>query len=264
MPSTRALVDIVSWFVRSIIAIAPLLIGGLTEPSAVTAQTVRSSAAGTPSLESPGAPKAMMIFVARRRWHVDVGFAARDLGAPLDALAAQFPGVKYLFFGFGDRHYLTAKHQALPAMLGALWPGPGMMLVTGLKDTPTRAFGSHQVIELGVSAAQAAAAQAFIWGSFAMGRGLPAGRSLRAYAAGPYEGSLYFRAVPRYSAIHTCNTWAAEALRAAGLPVRSRAMVFAGQLWAQTQKLASPGPSLASAPRADEAPPDAHGASLPQ
>jgi hypothetical protein len=57
-----------------------------------------------------------------------IGIAAADLGAPLEALTAQFPGVKYLFFGFGDRHFLMAKHQNLPALLGALWPGPGMML----------------------------------------------------------------------------------------------------------------------------------------
>lgn len=108
----------VSRFVRSIIAMALLLIGYLAAPCGVTAQTMRSTAAGIPSRELTGATRAMMIFVARRRWHVDVGFAAADLGAPLDALAAQFPGVKYLFFGFGDRRYLMAKHQALPAMLG--------------------------------------------------------------------------------------------------------------------------------------------------
>jgi hypothetical protein len=53
------------------------------------------------------------------------------------------------------------------------------------------------------------------------------------YAPGPYEDSLYFAATERYSAIHTCNTWAAEALRAGGLPLRAKLVVFAGQLWSQ-------------------------------
>ena len=30
------------------------------------------------------------------------------------------------------------------------------------------------------------------------------------------QGSLFLDAVPRYSGLHTCITWAAEALRAAG------------------------------------------------
>jgi Protein of unknown function (DUF2459) len=57
------------------------------------------------------------------------------------------------------------------------------------------------------------------------------------YAPGPYPGSGYFNAVPRYSAFHTCNTWAAEALKAAGLPVRSRGVALAGQLWRQSRRL---------------------------
>jgi hypothetical protein len=197
-------------------------------------QTDESGVAGpTSGVAGPtsGVAGSWVIFVARRGWHIDIGFAAADLGAPLNSVAAQFPEVKYVFFGFGDRHYLLAKERGASTMLGALWPGPGMLLVTGLKATPAEAFGASQVIALSVSSAQARAAQAFILSSFA-------NPSLAAYAPGPYEGSLYFSAVPRYSAFHTCNTWAAEALNAAGLPVRTTAVLFAGQLWSQVEKLA--------------------------
>jgi hypothetical protein len=61
--------------------------------------------------------------------------------------------------------------------------------------------------------------------------------TLTPYANGPYEGSLYFSAIPQYSAFHTCNTWAAEGLSAAGLPVESAGVVFAGQLWGQVRRL---------------------------
>lgn len=191
------------------------------------------------------AARTTVIFVARRDWHIDVGFAAADLGAPLDALIAQLPGVRYVFFGFGDRHYLMAKTRNLPVMLAALWPGPGLMLITGLVATPSQAFGADQVIELRVPAAQAQRVQAFI--ARTMGAKSPAGAdptaltsAVEPYAAGPYEGSLYFTAIPRYSALHTCNTWAAEALQAGGLPVRSAAVLFAGQLWGQVRKAADP------------------------
>jgi hypothetical protein len=205
----------------------------------------RSEAAlGGPD-EPAVAARTTVIFVARRDWHIDIGFAAADLEAPLEALIGQFPGVRYLFFGFGDRHYLMAKSQNLPAMLGALWPGPGLMLITGLIADPTQAFGADHVIALRVSATQAQEVQAFI--ARTMGRGgAPVGGDAAPnsitgtpYAPGPYEGSLYFTAIPPYSAFHTCNTWAAEALQAGELPVRSAAVLFAGQLWGQVRRVAA-------------------------
>ena len=54
---------------------------------------------------------------------------------------------------------------------------------------------------------------------------------------GPYPGSTYYAAVQRYSALHTCNTWAAEALRHSGLPVRSRGVEFSWQLWRQVRRI---------------------------
>ena len=195
--------------------------------------------------ETAVAARATVIYVARRDWHIDIGFAAADLEVPLDALIGQFPGVRSVFFGFGDRHYLMAKSQSVPAMLGALWPGPGLMLITGLIAAPSEAFGAAQVIELRVSDTQARGVQSFIAHSMArsdspLGGDLPPNSARVApYAAGPYEGSLYFTAIPRYSAMHTCNTWAAEALQAGGLPVRSSAVLFAGQLWRQVRKVAA-------------------------
>jgi Protein of unknown function (DUF2459) len=208
---------------------------------------VRGGAVRTPSVESTSISAPAAIIVARRRWHIDIGFATADLGAPLDSVAATLPGVKYLFFGFGDRHYLMAKRKNVPAMLGAIFPGPGIMLVTGLEHTPAEAFGAEQVIELAVSPAQARAIQAFIWNSLTH----VAGQPITPYARGPYEGSLYFSSAVRYSAFHTCNTWAAEALRAAALPIRRRAILFAWQLWPQVQKLVgenSPRVASATAP----------------
>lgn len=178
------------------------------------------------------------ILVARRGWHIDIGFAVADLGAPLNSLAALFPGANYLFFGFGDRHYLLAHSHNLPVLLGALWPGPGMILGTGLEATPAEAFGDAWVIELKVSSAMVRSAQAFIWNSLDKGGEAATDRPITAYARGPYEGSLYFNSLARYSAFHTCNTWAAEVLKAGGLPVRSKRVWLAGQLWSQTQKLA--------------------------
>lgn len=178
--------------------------------------------------ESRGTPVA--VYVARRKWHVDVGFAAADLDPSLAPVKAEFTTAKYLFFGFGDRHYLLTRNRNAPLLLGALWPGPALLLVTTIESQPAQAFGNSQVIRIELSTNQAHAMQAFIRTSMA-------GSALTPVAPGPYEGSDYYLAAQRYSALHTCNTWAAEALRAGGQPIRSKGVVFAGQLWRQARRL---------------------------
>jgi Protein of unknown function (DUF2459) len=200
---------------------------------------VGSNLAGC-ALASPSAPArfrtepATTVYVARRKWHIDVGFAAADLG-PLAFAGAEFPGAKYLFFGFGDRRYLLAKHHNAPVLSGALWPGPGLILLTALKGTPAAAFGSSQVIEIELSGSQARSVQSFIRGSIAD----RAAYAPVPYEKGPYDGSVYYAASAGYSALHTCNTWAAQTLRTGDVPVRSRGVIFAGQLWSQVRKLAA-------------------------
>jgi hypothetical protein len=200
---------------------------------------------------SPAASSAV-IYVVRRGWHIDVGFDVAELQPPLKSLVTEFPDVKYLFFGFGDRHYLLAKDRNPPVLLAALWPGRGMLLVTGLTSTPQDAFGADHVALLAVAADQSLGAQSFIWQSLDKRElSSTSTEGLKSYQRGPYEGSLYFSATPTYSAFHTCNTWAAEALHAATLPVHSTGVVFAGQLWRQVRRLErqlSPEPPRASLP----------------
>jgi hypothetical protein len=203
-----------------------------------------ASSAGAVSDPEAGAiaiDGSITIYVARRQWHIDIGFAAADLTAPLNSVTGKFPEVRYLFFGFGDRRYLMAKNHHLPALLSAIWPGTGIMLVTGLRASPNEAFGAEHVIEIRATARQARALQSFIWGSFATQDGAAA-----VYAAGPYRGSLYFGATPVYSGLHTCNTWAAEVLEAGGLRVSAAGVILAGQLWTRarraSQRASSSGP----------------------
>jgi hypothetical protein len=185
--------------------------------------------------QSSAAPQdSAVIYVARRGWHVDIGFAAADLQSPLRSLLDEFPGAQYLFFGFGDRRYLLAKNRNAPVLLAALWSGRGMILATGLTSPPTLAFGVRQVVALAVTLRQASDAQAFVWYSLER----PSGNDpVRSYGAGPYEGSLFFTATPKYSAFHTCNTWAAESLATAALPIHSAGVIFAGQLWSQVRRV---------------------------
>jgi len=180
--------------------------------------------------------QAATIVVVRRGWHTDIGFETAELAPPLASVSAQFPGAIWLFFGFGDRRYLQSKQRGAATMLAALVPGPALILATALNSPPADAFGRDQVISFDVSNEQALGAQRAVWSTLQRDQqqSLMGGES---GIAGPYEGSLYFEAGPRYSAAHTCNTWTAEVLASGGLAIRPRHVLFAGQLWRQVKHL---------------------------
>ena len=177
--------------------------------------------------EATGRPS-IVIYVVRRRWHTDIGFRATDLRSRLAGLLPRLPGAGYLLFGFGDRHYLMHQGGSMGSLLGALLPGAGVVLVTGLPATPGQSFGADAVHSVTVTAGQARALEDFVWTTLARDDDGP-----EQLGSGPYAGSLYYAATVRYSGLHTCNTWTAEALMAAGLPIHSFGVEFSGQVWRQ-------------------------------
>jgi hypothetical protein len=118
-------------------------------------------------------------------------------------------------------------------MIAALWPGRGLILVTALTAPPQQAFGEREVITLPVHLEQAIAAEAWVWAGLSKEQAV-----VQQEGPGPYPGSLYIDSDASYSALHTCNTWAAQVLQAAALPVHSAGVVFAAQLWGQAQRTA--------------------------
>jgi uncharacterized protein (TIGR02117 family) len=188
--------------------------------------------AGVAAIAAQAGAEPATIYVARRGWHIDVGIAMPDLSPPLSQAGAALADARYLFFGFADKHYLLAKNHHAPVLLSALFPGAGIVLATGLTNTPIEAFGAAHVVTLRVSPEQMSALQAFIWRSLRTQDGV-----LKVYRQGPYQDSVYFLATRKYSAFHTCNTWGAEALRAAGFHLHAARVIFAGQLWIQVRRL---------------------------
>lgn len=186
-----------------------------------------------PAPDATGAPP-QTVYVVHRGWHTDLGFPAGELEPEFQTqMQNDFPGARYLVFGFGDRRYVLAHDKTIFQMLGAMFPGAGLVLATGLSATPQAAFGETEVATLDLFPAQAAAIREFVWRSFER----RAGAALHPYARGPYAGSLFYAASLRYSGLYTCNTWTAEALAAAGLPIRARGVLFAGQVWDRVRAL---------------------------
>ena len=192
------------------------------------------AACTVPSKPMPPVPEdAERVYVIDRGWHTDIGLPVAELGGKLALIAGDFPGAETLTIGFGDRTYLLDRTTNFLDMIRALLPGRAAMLVTGLRAPPEAAFGAQNVVTLAIGQQQLAALEAYLVRYFATDR---AGKPLR-LADGPYPGSLFFASEATYDALHTCNTWTAEALRAGGFPVSTTLVIFAHQVMTEARGL---------------------------
>ena len=183
---------------------------------------------------TPVVPAAAMIEVVARDWHTDVCLRSEDADPGVRSLGAGFEDVRYLCFGFGDRSYVMRGNHGVVTMLLALVPGRGVVLMTALRAPPSEAFGAANVVGLAVSRPGLEGLRNYLRGAVQRN---PDDSPIR-LGAGPYEGGAYLSATAAYSLLYTCNTWTADALRHAGLPLAPIA-VFADDVMMQVRRIAS-------------------------
>ena len=199
---------------RAALAALPLLACSRIEPPSFAA--------------AQGSDRTEPLSVVRRSWHTDVVFETRGLPPQLAAAAQALPGATWLSVGFGDRAWFIDEARGALPMLGALFGGPAALLISGLPSPPARAFADDEQVALAVSAPGRAAMLGFIAEQM---------EATQSIAPGPYEGSLFFATRLRYAATYTCNTWTADALRVAGLPINPNGLLFAAQVMAAVRAL---------------------------
>ena len=175
------------------------------------------------------------IYVLRGGWHTELALPLQLIDSPLSGLKSDFPGARYLVFGWGARDYYMAQNPGIAEATRALSPGPAVMLVMALPSAP-----SENAFVVFVSRQGVARLSRWLWNELAKDA---AGQAQR-IAAGPYPQSVFYAATGSYDASHTCNTWTAEALRVAGLPVNAAGIIFADQVTAQLAPFATPSPQL--------------------
>jgi hypothetical protein len=196
---------------------------------------VAAALADCASIPPPAAgPVAATITIVERSWHTDVCLNTADADAWVTAYARGFDGARALCFGFGERQYVVRGDHGVFTMLSAMLPSRSALLMTALRDTPAAAFGAANVVPLGIARQGLTGLEAFLRTATEID---DAGRPRR-LASGPYIGSVYFAATATYFGLYTCNTWTADAMRAAGLPV-SDAVLFAGGVMRQARALAA-------------------------
>jgi uncharacterized protein (TIGR02117 family) len=175
-------------------------------------------------------PAATTIYVIARGWHTELALPAADAVGKLAAFRGDFPGAHWLSFGWGERAFFMARHPSVGEALRSLFPAPSVLLVSGLVHTPR---AGEESVPLRVSQSGLVALSHFLWKYVATSaRGAP--KRLR---RGPRAASAFYASDGTYDLFHTCNTWTAAALRAAGLPVTVGGVILAGQVMKQVRAL---------------------------
>ncbi len=205
---------------------------------ALAAACLLPACTATAPLPAPSADA--VVYVIGRGWHTDIGLPVEEISGPLQALERPFPGVRVLTFGFGDRRFLLTGGRSALAMLSALLPGQGALLITALRTDPEPAFGATHVVRLHIGGTDFDRLRQRLWGEFEQG----ANKQPILLRDGPYPGSLFYAASATYSGLYTCNTWTADVARAGGLPMPATGVLFAGQVMGMARWIASREASL--------------------
>lgn len=186
-----------------------------------------------PLSPAPLPPGAGTVSLITHGWHTDVAIPAAEVSGPLARFRSLFPGARSLVFGYGKRTFMIAPAHTLGEWIIGPFPGPAAIEVSAISTDATTAYGVAHVQRLALPPGGAASLSAFLWRAFAK---TPSGEP-HYIAQGNFPGSLFYQAESRYGLLHTCNTWSAEALAAAGLPVRPAGIVFSGALDERVREL---------------------------
>ena len=174
------------------------------------------------------------IFVTSNGWHSGIVLERRDLPSGRIPETADFPGARYLQFGWGDAEYYPAKQATFGMTLrAALFPTPAVVHVAGLTVPPVRRYPKAEIVSLLIDAAGLEHLVEFINASFQRGN------RQRATATGPglYPDSRFYPATGKFHLFNTCNGWSARALASAGLGVRKSGIQTAEELMRQVRPL---------------------------
>jgi hypothetical protein len=151
-----------------------------------------------------------------------------DIPANVWPASNDYAPFKYVEVGWGaDEPYRAPKLTPRLVLKALFWPNRSVLLLAGF-DTPPRPDGksTRTVIELKLSQAGFERLCAYVQAAYALDS---AGKRI-------YLGQNFYRARGTYFMFHTCNNWAAAALRRAGCPITPVYCATAGPLLFQARR----------------------------
>jgi uncharacterized protein (TIGR02117 family) len=173
------------------------------------------------------------VFIVHDSWHAAIVLRYKDLTIETLPELDAFPGARFVEFSWGDRDYFPDPNPGISLGLkAAFWSSGSVLHVVGFTENLETFYRSGQIVELRLALPAYARLIAYLSGSFARAQTRSAQASPGLVANGRFYPSTH-----KFSLLKTCNTWVAEALQTAGLPIWPGLVMTSGQLADQIAKI---------------------------
>ncbi len=173
------------------------------------------------------------IHLVSHGWHVGLVLPAQPFNALLSALAQRFPQANAYELGWGDDGFYQSDQQTRSMALSALFVSKGaVMHVVSIEEAPQVYFDGLEIVTLCLDEQQLKHLLRFVANSFMQ----PQMGELIKRESGRYGDSQFYQANGRYSMMHTCNRWTAEALDKTGMDLPYRLMLTSGSVMRAARK----------------------------
>lgn len=183
------------------------------------------------------------VWLVAHGWHTDLAIPAAELRGNMAFFREAYPGLRVLMVGFGKRTFMMAPVTTSGDLLIGPFPGSGTLLVVGLTAPPERAYADGTQTLLTLPPGGVERLSGFIWETLQIADGRPV-----AIGKSSFPGGVFYATRTEYSGFNTCNTWAIDALQAAGVDVSSLGVVFAGQAFARAAAVSGGACTIHNAP----------------
>jgi uncharacterized protein (TIGR02117 family) len=175
------------------------------------------------------------VFIVHDTWHAAIVVKKADIPAAILPELRDFPHAEYLEFSWGDRDYFPAPDAGIGlALKAAFWSSGSILHVVGFTDTVENTFSGAEIIEIALTEQAFQGLIKFISDTFSRPH-RPAPAEPR---PGLFPNARFYSAGGKFSVMRTCNTWVAEALNDAGLPISPGYVITAGNLANRVRPLA--------------------------
>lgn len=168
-----------------------------------------------PSTAREGA-KTIAVYQVAHDGHTGIAVPRAHIPFGLWPESGDFPQAEYLEVGWGNRDFYYGRNQGPSGILNAIFPSPSVLHVAGFRGPPADHFPASEIVELAVSEDGFARLVRYIHDAHERETAAP----VAALGPGLYGDSRFYPAREPFHLLRTCNVWAAQALRAAGLPFR--------------------------------------------
>jgi uncharacterized protein (TIGR02117 family) len=182
------------------------------------------------------AKNARTIFVVHDAWHAAIVIKKADISVVVLPELRDFPTADYVEFSWGDRDYFPAPDGGVGlALKAAFWSSGSILHVVGFKDAVENAYPGADIIGINLSEEGFQRLIKFISDTFSRPHP-PAPAEAR---PGLFSNGRFYSAEGKFSLLRTCNTWVAEALNTAGLPINPGYVITAANLGNQVRSFAA-------------------------